>query len=316
MDKEGKVSRCLFPARFQRLSDDCMEIIKKLEEEFDEIIIVITEAEKGYTPENPLSAAERVEKLSQVLRTQLTKPFYILPIKQNGLSEIQAVHRIKVSVPAFETVACQSAEAELLYRKVLSCKTLRVAAAEGKKSLYEQVKAVRRGLFLTRAQFFHNGHAAFVEQMLREFDEVIVVVAKADCSHTPRDPATCGERLEMIRPYLSRVAPDRFYLGAAPYEQYLAVNFYELLMMFPKFECVYGSNPAIIELARSTGLSVKGLNKAVKVSSSYVREQIIQGKPYEHLLPKEVSEVLRYSPALARLKNLNRPEKRGVLCAE
>ncbi|MGA3854978.1 adenylyltransferase/cytidyltransferase family protein, partial [Bacillus pumilus] len=66
--------------RFQPFHKGHLEVIKKIAEEVDEIIIGIGSAQKSHTLENPFTAGERILMITQSLKDyDLT--YYPIPIK-------------------------------------------------------------------------------------------------------------------------------------------------------------------------------------------------------------------------------------------
>ena len=312
--------RALCAWDLQRLTGRHLEVLQELARDHDELVVVITHAEQAYTPEHPWSAGERIARAMPVLRASLTRPVFVLPIKRGDLSEAQYAARIRLGAPRFETMVCASPREAAVAARVLGCATRVIEIPPdppldpdppGSGALPSSTRdPVRRGLFVTRAQFFHVGHRAFVRQMAEEQDEVIVLVAKANASHSIDHPATAGERLEMIRPLLAREAPGRSYLCAAPYVDDDGANFAELALLLPEFQSVYTNSPITAAMAASDGYRVVSLAERVTASGSDLRRRIVAGEPYEHLLPEDVLTVLRSSPALPRLCALARAEIR------
>ncbi|MEM0249749.1 MAG: adenylyltransferase/cytidyltransferase family protein, partial [Desulfurococcaceae archaeon] len=58
---------------------------------------------------------------------------------------------------------------------------------------------MERCLVIARFQPFHYGHLYAIEHCLSMFNEVVIIVGMASQSHTPENPFTAGERIEMIR---------------------------------------------------------------------------------------------------------------------
>jgi nicotinamide-nucleotide adenylyltransferase len=304
--------RALCAWELQQLHDGHLEVLAALEEDHDELVVVVTEADEAYTPDHLLPAGERIAGAMPVLRAALRKPFYLLPIKRDRLSAARYVTRIRLGCPRFHTVACATAEERRIVRGVLRCRTrlMPVRPTGADRVTRRPTARVRRGLFVTRAQFFHVGHRAFVRQIAAEMDEVIVLVAMANASHTSENPATAGERLEMIGPLLRREAPGRHYLCAAPYVDDDGANFAELALMLPRFDVVYANSPSTAAMARSDGYRTRRLANGVDASGTEVRRRIVAGEDHEALLPPEVARALRHSPALQRLRDLARREPR------
>ena len=55
-----------------------------------------------------------------------------------------------------------------------------------------------RGLYIGRFQPYHLGHQAVLEKIAKEVEEIVIVIGSAQESHTPENPFTGGERMEMI----------------------------------------------------------------------------------------------------------------------
>ena len=67
---------------------------------------------------------------------------------------------------------------------------------------------VRRGLFVGRFQPIHKGHLKAMKDILKEVDELVVVVGSSQYSHTMENPFTTGERVVMIRRALAEEGVD------------------------------------------------------------------------------------------------------------
>jgi len=57
----------------------------------------------------------------------------------------------------------------------------------------------KRGLYVGRFQPFHLGHLSAVKSVLKDVEELVIVIGSAQYSHTTANPFTAGERLIMIR---------------------------------------------------------------------------------------------------------------------
>ena len=194
---------------------------------------------------------------------------------------------------------------------MLGCAVQTVALPDAQ-TMLAPVPPVRRGLFVTRAQPFHLGHRAFVRQILAELDEVVVLVSKANVSHSLDNPATAGERLELIQPLLEAEARGRHHLCAAPYVDDDAANFAELKARSCR-RSRRSTPTARARPARSLRRDPRGSagRRRSEVSGSEVRRRILAGEPYDELLPPEVARALSASPVPARLRALGLPEVRG-----
>ena len=67
---------------------------------------------------------------------------------------------------------------------------------------------VNRGLYVGRFQPFHLGHLGAIKAVLKEVDELVIVIGSAQYSHNANNPFTTGERLVMIRRALQEAKVD------------------------------------------------------------------------------------------------------------
>jgi len=76
------------------------------------------------------------------------------------------------------------------------------------------------GLYIGRFQPFHNGHLQAVKSILREVDELVIMVASAQLSHSETNSFTAGERLT-IRLALDEagVGPKRYLTATVPSDE-------------------------------------------------------------------------------------------------
>ena len=169
-----------------------------------------------------------------------------------------------------------------------------------------------RGLFITRAQPFHWGHAAILKTISQDMEEVIIVIAMANQSHTLANIATAGERLAMLLPYLQEAMPQRYYLAAMPYSDFSMENFYELEYLLPAFNAVYTHNPNVEVLAQSAHYPVRSSFVGNGISSSLIRECLRKEEPFADYVPGNVFEFINQSGIAERLKKLHKLENRKV----
>lgn len=309
---KNKIKRALIIDSFQTLSNKQLIILKALEETFDELIFAITGTLKVYQPTALLSAGERMELLSAALKVELKKPFYILPFKNETVRDLQSAYRLKIISPHFDTIICRTQEESTFFEKALNCNTSIADLTDQSTSVYNKINPnIKRGLFITRAQFFHKGHAAHIEKMLSEQDEIIIVLAKANQAFSLENPATAGERIEIIQPYLEKTGKGRYFLAGVPYENYDAENFFMLTKLLPAFQTLYSNNPILKAMAEMFNIPTLTLHESINISGTMIRQKIINEEDITPFIPVESLEILKESPVLQRLKLIASKEKRG-----
>lgn len=302
--------RAVFVWDGQRLQQEHLDAL--VSAKCDELVVAIVHAEEGFSSSQPYTGGQRIERLSTFLSDKIAKPLYLLPLKTSQLSPAQLALRLRYDLPAFSHLLTTSADLERAAAQLLPCTSTRIELGNGPDLLAPAKSTSRRGLFITRAQPFHAGHAACVQKIAEEMDEVIVLVALAETSHSLQNPATAGERLEMIHPYLCRTLPGRFHLAAAPYEPHTACNVSELQLLLPKFACIYSNSPGTQALAVSAGVAYSPIRTTVGASGAEVRQALLDGAEIGTLVPPEVAAALDRMKIRKRLQILSSEEVRRV----
>jgi len=94
--------RGIIIGRFQPFHKGHLEVIKKIAEEVDEIIIGIGSAQKSHTLDNPFTAGERILMITQSLK-DYNLTYYPIPIKDIEFNSIW-VSYVESLTPPFDVV--------------------------------------------------------------------------------------------------------------------------------------------------------------------------------------------------------------------
>jgi len=164
-----------------------------------------------------------------------------------------------------------------------------------------------RGLFIGRFQPFHNGHLYAIKKILELEDEIIIAIGSAQDSYSLENPLTAGERIEMIREVLRKLnvlhkaiivpIPDIFENMAWPGR---------VMEYVPKFDRVYSGNELVLMLFERFGIQTVRLEHINRdeYQGKKIREKIIKGEPWAHLVPKIVYTKLNEFGFEERIKRL------------
>ncbi|MCS7127746.1 MAG: nicotinamide-nucleotide adenylyltransferase [Desulfurococcaceae archaeon] len=162
---------------------------------------------------------------------------------------------------------------------------------------------MKRALFIGRFQPFHKGHLYSVNYILKEFEEVVIVVAAAQYSYTLDNPFTAGERIEMIKAGLSDLY-DRAYV--IPIDNTLSN--YEwprhVLNYTPRVSVVFSNNKLVQILFKTYGLETRGTPVLSGVSGSLVRKLMAEGGEWEVLVPEPTANLIKEFNGVERMKTL------------
>jgi nicotinamide-nucleotide adenylyltransferase len=164
-----------------------------------------------------------------------------------------------------------------------------------------------RGLFIGRFQPPHWGHVWAIRDILREVDELIVIIGSSQFNYIIKDPFTVGERIWMLREALreSEVDLSRVIIIPIPNIENNAAWFGHLRSYTPPFQVVYTGNPFVALLLREVGIEVRQqpMYDRERYNSTKIRELIIKNDPtWEELVPSSVAKIIKEINGIERLR--------------
>jgi len=172
---------------------------------------------------------------------------------------------------------------------------------------------VKRGLYVGRFQPFHLGHLGAIRDILKEVEELVIVIGSAQYSHNLNNPFTAGERLTMIRKALEEAEIDYSRVWVVPVpDVHLHMMWVSAVEGYtPKFDVVYSNEPLTKRLFMEAGYKVKPIrfHERKLYSSTEVRERMIKGVSWETLVPKSVAAFIKEIDGINRLRDLSKSDK-------
>jgi nicotinamide-nucleotide adenylyltransferase len=172
---------------------------------------------------------------------------------------------------------------------------------------------VRRGLYVGRFQPFHFGHLRAIEEVMKEVEELVIVIGSAQYSHISTNPFTAGERLVMVRRALGEAGIDyqRVWVVPVP-DVHLHMMWVSALEGYtPSFDVVFSNEPLTRRLFAEAGYDVKGIryfDRKVYFSTG-IREKMVKGEDWKNLMPKTVAAFIEEIDGVARLRDLAKSDK-------
>jgi nicotinamide-nucleotide adenylyltransferase len=172
---------------------------------------------------------------------------------------------------------------------------------------------VKRGLYVGRFQPFHLGHLSAVKSVLKDVEELVIVIGSAQNSHTTANPFTAGERLTMIRMALNEAGLDcsRIWIVPVP-DVHLHMLWVAALEGYtPKFDIVYSNEPLTRRLFTEAGYKVKQIRffERKVYSSTYIRAKMIKNEDWKKLVPKSVAAFITEIDGVNRLTDLTKSDE-------
>lgn len=172
---------------------------------------------------------------------------------------------------------------------------------------------VKRGLFVGRFQPFHYGHLGAIKDILKEVDELVIVIGSAQHSHNLNDPFTAGERLVMVRCALGEAGIDlsRIWIVPVP-DVHLHMMWVSAIEGYtPHFDVVYSNEPLTSRLFMEARYKVKPIrfHERKIYSSTEIREKMLKNENWEKHVPESVATLLKKIDGINRLRDLAKSDK-------
>jgi nicotinamide-nucleotide adenylyltransferase len=172
---------------------------------------------------------------------------------------------------------------------------------------------VNRGLYVGRFQPFHLGHLEAIKYVLKEVDELVIVIGSAQYSHNIHNPFTAGERLVMIRRALQEAGVDypRLWIVPVP-DVHLHMLWASALEGYtPRFNAVYSNEPLTRRLFTEAGYKVESIRffQRKLYTSTLIRQKMLKGESWTKLVPKSVADFINEIDGVNRLRDLARTDE-------
>ena len=167
-----------------------------------------------------------------------------------------------------------------------------------------------RGLFIGRFQPMHLGHLEVIRRLARGHDEFVVAIGSANVSHTPLNPFTGGERVEMVHEALREAGVGGVLVVPLPDVGRNAVWVSHVASLVPRFTTLYTNNPLPRRLFQEAGYRVAPapFHERERYVGTRIRDLMLSGEAWRDLVPPAVARVLDERHALQRLRDLARPD--------
>lgn len=168
-----------------------------------------------------------------------------------------------------------------------------------------------RGLYIGRFQPYHLGHQSVLREISREMDEIVIAIGSAQESHTPENPFTAGERIEMIYAALEQSdLRNRCYVIPVQDINRNSVWTSHLQSMVPRFDVVYSNNPLVVRLFSEAEVDVRSppMYQRDLYSGTAIRRLMKEGGDWRSLVPGAVASLITRIGGVERLACVSRSD--------
>ena len=147
---------------------------------------------------------------------------------------------------------------------------------------------MRTSLFIGRFQPFHNAHLKDIKEILKKSDEIIIAIGSSNKKNTKDNPFSYSERKRMISRTLKANKISNFKIYPVPDIKGDKEWISYIKKKLPKYDVVYSGNPWTLKCFSEHDLKTKKIKLVKGISSTIIREKIMNGEKWQHLVPKEV----------------------------
>jgi len=163
-----------------------------------------------------------------------------------------------------------------------------------------------RGLYIGRFQPYHLGHQAVLQKISEEVDEIVIVIGSAQESHTPENPFTAGERIDMIYAALEDLR-SRCYVIPLQDVKRNAIWVGHVRSMVPRFDVVYSNNPLVVQLFSEAGMKIRKppMYQREIYSGTAIRRLMLSSGDWRSLLPEAVTSLVEGIGGVERLVSIS-----------
>ncbi|PVX25643.1 MAG: nicotinamide-nucleotide adenylyltransferase [Candidatus Bathyarchaeum sp.] len=167
---------------------------------------------------------------------------------------------------------------------------------------------MKRGVFVGRFQPFHKGHLEIVKRIVKEADELVIIVGSSQYSHRLDNPFTAGERITMIRKAIEEegIQLSRIWIIPVPDVHQHALWVSQIVGHAPKFDVVYANEPLTRRLFTEAGFKVESMDfiKRKVYLATEIRSRMSTRGNWEELVPSSVANYIKEIKGDVRLRDL------------
>lgn len=160
-----------------------------------------------------------------------------------------------------------------------------------------------------RFQPFHRGHLYLVDSVLKECQELIMVVGSAQFNYLYTDPFTAGERISMIHSALleSSIPAERCYIIPVINDENNSRWYAHLSSLVPKFHVLYSGNEFVKCLVGTrVRIQTPTFVKKRFYNGTYIRNLIAHEKRWNQLVPPSVAKLIEKVDGVRRIQTLSK----------
>jgi len=164
-----------------------------------------------------------------------------------------------------------------------------------------------KALFIGRFQPLHKGHLKIIQNISKNYIEVIIGIGSSQYGYTSDNPFTVDERILMIKKALEKVGVKNYRIVSIPDIHNPPKWVDHVLSIISEFDVVISNNSLTKRLFSEKGYKVveTPLYNKDKYSGKVIRKRIKMGEQWDNLVPHEVFNIIKDVDGVKRVKDLS-----------
>lgn len=164
-----------------------------------------------------------------------------------------------------------------------------------------------KALFIGRFQPFHQGHLLVLQQLAKQYDEIIIGIGSSQYQNTLDNPFSEAERKKMIANSLTAIHMKNYRIASIPDIHNPPKWVDHVRSIISDFDVVIANNPFTRKLFSEKGFEVKGTTSfnRKQYSGKEIRRRIVHDEPWEDLVPQAVLDIIKNTNGIIRLKQVS-----------
>jgi nicotinamide-nucleotide adenylyltransferase len=161
-----------------------------------------------------------------------------------------------------------------------------------------------KALFIGRFQPLHNGHFKVIQNISKDFKELIIGIGSSQYSDIKDNPFSADERKQMIINTLEKADIENYRLVMIPDIHNPPKWVDHVLTFVSDFDVVISNNDLTKKLFREKGFTVKEtkLYNQDEYSGKEIRKRIANNEEWEKLVPSEIVKIIKKINGITRIK--------------
>jgi len=149
----------------------------------------------------------------------------------------------------------------------------------------------------------HKGHLKVIKSILKQVDQLVIVIGSAQEKNTKRNPFSGSERKKLMEAYLNEenIETSRVKVLFVDDGKSFSSSLKNLLAKCEPFDVLYTDKQSIIGLAEKK-VKIKKITRTGTISSTKIRDAIASNKKWEHLTGSAVAKMIKDIRGIERIK--------------